>query len=119
MTLIALCSFILCYAFSWAPLTWIIVGEIFPLSVRGIGGGISSAFNWTGSLAVGLIFPILADQFSFGVIFSAFGFICVLGLLFVRFVVIETKGRTLEQIETEMALHSEQKQLKHRLQTEV
>lgn len=118
VTLIALCSFILCYAFSWAPLTWIIVGEIFPLSVRGIGGGISSAFNWTGSLAVGLIFPILADRFSFGIIFSAFGFICVLGLLFVRFVVIETKGRTLEQIETEMALHSEQKQLKHRLQTE-
>ncbi|HWL12571.1 MAG TPA: sugar porter family MFS transporter, partial [Ureibacillus sp.] len=84
VTLIALCCFILCYAFSWAPLTWIIVGEIFPLAVRGIGAGISSAFNWTGSLAVGLIFPILADMFSFGVIFSAFGIICVIGLLFVH-----------------------------------
>lgn len=103
VTLVALCCFILCYAFSWAPLTWIIVGEIFPLSVRGIGAGISSAFNWTGSLAVGLIFPILAAHFSFEIIFSAFGLICMLGLLFVRFVVVETRGRSLEQIETQMA----------------
>ncbi|MBM7644460.1 sugar porter (SP) family MFS transporter [Scopulibacillus daqui] len=103
VTLIALCCFILFYSFSWAPLTWIIVGEIFPLAVRGIGAGISSAFNWTGSLAVGLVFPILADKFSFGIVFSAFGIICVLGLFFIRFVVVETKGRSLEQIETEMA----------------
>lgn len=109
VTLIALCCFILCYAFSWAPLTWIIVGEIFPLSVRGIGAGTSSAFNWTGSLAVGLVFPILAAKFSLGVIFSAFGIICILGLLFIRFVVVETKGRSLEQIETEMAARSEKK----------
>jgi sugar porter (SP) family MFS transporter len=106
VTLIALCCFILCYAFSWAPLTWIIVGEIFPLSVRGIGAGISSAFNWTGSLAVGLVFPILADQFSLGVIFSTFGIICILGLFFIRFIVVETKGRSLEQIETDMAARS-------------
>lgn len=103
VTLISLCCFILCYAFSWAPITWIIIGEIFPLSVRGIGAGISSAFNWTGSLAVGLVFPILADQFSFGVIFSSFGVICLIGLLFTRFVLVETKGRSLEQIETDMA----------------
>jgi len=109
VTLVALCSFILFYAFSWAPLTWIIVGEIFPLAIRGIGAGISSAFNWTGSLVIGLVFPILADQFSFGVIFSAFGIICVLGVLFTRFVVVETKGRTLEQIESEMANRSEKK----------
>nr|WP_113753641.1 sugar porter family MFS transporter [Priestia endophytica] len=109
VTLIALCCFILCYSFSWAPLTWIIVGEIFPLSVRGIGAGISSAFNWTGSLVVGLVFPILADMFSLGVIFSSFGIICILGLLFVRFVVVETKGRSLEQIEIEMAARSEKR----------
>lgn len=109
ITLISLCCFILFYAFSWAPLTWIIVGEIFPLAVRGIGAGISSAFNWTGSLAIGLVFPILTAKYSFGVIFSAFGFICILGLIFVRFVVVETKGRTLEQIETEMAARSEKK----------
>ncbi|MNB85388.1 putative metabolite transport protein CsbC [compost metagenome] len=115
-TLIALSCFILCYAFSWAPLTWILVGEIFPLSVRGIGGGISSAFNWTGSLAIGLIFPILADSFSFTTIFSAFGIVCILGLLFVRCVVVETKGRTLEQIETEMAVRSEKGQTKQILQ---
>ncbi|WP_339320421.1 sugar porter family MFS transporter [Paenibacillus sp. FSL R10-2734] len=119
VTLIALCGFILCYAFSWAPLTWIIVGEIFPLSVRGIGGGISSAFNWTGSLAIGLVFPILADKFSLGIIFSAFGVICILGLLFIRFVVVETKGRTLEQIETEMADRSEKKQQKHVLHAHI
>ena len=83
----------------------------FPLSVRGIGAGISSAFNWTGSLAVGLVFPILADQFSLGVIFSTFGIICILGLFFIRFVVVETKGRSLEQIETDMAARSARKSL--------
>ncbi|UYO34548.1 hypothetical protein NF868_10570 [Bacillus zhangzhouensis] len=47
------------------------------LFVRVIGAGISSGFNWTESLAVGLVFPILiSDQFSFGVIFSSFGVIC-------------------------------------------
>ncbi|MGG5252716.1 MFS transporter [Neobacillus sp. SM06] len=95
--LFALCCFIPCYAFSWVALSRIIVGEIFTHSVRGIVLGFH-CFNRIGSLAVGIVFSINTAKFFSEVIFLALGIICILGLLFMSFVVLETKGCGLEQI---------------------
>ena len=87
------------YSFTWAPLTWVIVGEIFPLAIRGSGTGLASSFNWIGSFLVGLLFPIMASKMSEYAVFAIFGAICVFGVIFIRLLVPETRGRTLEEIE--------------------
>ncbi len=87
------------YSFTWAPLTWVVVGEIFPLAIRGSGTGLASSFNWIGSFLVGLLFPIMAAAMSEYAVFAIFGAVCVFGVLFIRVWVPETRGLTLEEIE--------------------
>lgn len=87
------------YSATWAPITWVLVGEIFPLAIRGRAAGLASSFNWIGSWLVGLLFPIMTGAMSQAVVFAIFGAICMLGVLFVLTRVPETRGRTLEEIE--------------------
>lgn len=87
------------YSFTWAPLTWVLVGEVFPLAIRGRASGLASSFNWIGSFAVGLLFPIMVASMSQQAVFAIFGIICILGVIFVSTRVPETRGRSLEEIE--------------------
>lgn len=96
-----LCLYVAFYSVTWAPLTWVIVGEIFPLAIRGRASGTASSFNWIGSFLVGLLFPIMTAHMPQQAVFAIFGVICLLGVLFVRTLVPETRGRTLEEIEAE------------------
>ena len=99
MIVVFLSIYVAFYSFTWAPLTWVIVGEIFPLAIRGRASGLASSFNWIGSFLVGLLFPIMTATMSQDAVFAIFGVICVLGVLFVTLRVPETRGRTLEDIE--------------------
>jgi predicted MFS family arabinose efflux permease len=101
MIVVFLSIYVAFYSFTWAPLTWVIVGEMFPLAIRGKAAGLASSCNWIGSWAVGLLFPIMTAAMSQEAVFAIFGLICVLGVLFTRFFVPETKGKTLEEIESE------------------
>lgn len=100
MIVVFLCIYVAFYSFTWAPLTWVLVGEIFPLAIRGRASGLASSVNWIGSWAVGLLFPMMTASMSQEMVFAIFGIICILGVLFVKFCVPETKGYTLEQIES-------------------
>ena len=99
MMVVFLSIYVALYSFTWAPLTWVIVGEIFPLVIRGRASGLASSFNWIGSFLVGLLFPIMTASMSQEAVFSIFGAICLLGVLFIRTCVPETRGHTLEEIE--------------------
>jgi len=99
MIVFFLCIYVALYSCTWAPLTWVLVGEIFPLAIRGRASGLASSFNWIGSFLVGLLFPIMTASMSQEAVFAIFGVICLLGVLFVQFFVPETRGRTLEEIE--------------------
>ncbi len=99
MIVVFLCIYVAFYAFTWAPLTWVIVGEIFPLLIRGRASGLASSFNWIGSFVIALVFPIMTANMAQEAVFAIFGVICILGVLFVRLRVPETRGRTLEEIE--------------------
>ncbi|UDM32006.1 sugar porter family MFS transporter [Lentilactobacillus laojiaonis] len=94
-----LCLYVAFYSFTWAPLTWVITGEMFPLQIRGRASGLASSFNWIGSWLVGLLFPIMTAAMSQEAVFAIFGIICLLGVMFVRLAVPETRGRSLEEIE--------------------
>ncbi|WP_395322940.1 sugar porter family MFS transporter [Levilactobacillus parabrevis] len=110
MIVVFLSIYVAFYSFTWAPLTWVLVGEIFPLAVRGRASGLASSFNWIGSWAVGLIFPILTAAMSQEAVFAIFGIICVFGVLFIRFCVPETRGHSLEEIEARGTNHGKNKE---------
>jgi sugar porter (SP) family MFS transporter len=99
MMVVFLSIYVALYSFTWAPLTWVIVGEIFPLAIRGRASGLASSFNWIGSFLVGLLFPIMTANMAQEAVFAIFGIICILGVVFIRTCVPETRGRSLEEIE--------------------
>ena len=103
-----LCVYVAFYSFTWAPLTWVIVGEIFPLAIRGRASGMASSFNWIGSFLVGLLFPIMTASISQAAVFAIFGCICLLGVAFIRNCVPETRGATLEEIEAAGIAHGKE-----------
>jgi major inositol transporter-like SP family MFS transporter len=82
-----------------APITWLLLSEIFPQRLRGMGMGISTFFLWMANCFVALIFPILLSSLGLintFVVFVIFNLIC---LIFVYKYAPETKNKTLEEIE--------------------
>ncbi|MBV5122305.1 sugar porter family MFS transporter [Bacillus halotolerans] len=81
------------------PVTWLVIAEIFPQKVRGLGSGISVFFLWILNFIIGFAFPIMLS--SAGLSFTFFIFVA-LGILAIGFVykfMPETRGRTLEELE--------------------
>jgi sugar porter (SP) family MFS transporter len=103
--IVLVCLYIVGFAFSWGPVFWNIAGEIFPLSVRGVGASIAAAANWFSNFIVMSIFGIVivknasgeAQHVDYG--FAMFAVGCVLAIIFVAVAVPETKDRSLEDIE--------------------
>lgn len=107
-TMVLIGIYILGFAVSWGPLAWVMIGEIFPLSVRGIGTSIGSAANWIGNFIVSQFFLMLlaAFQNNVGGPFAIFAVFALLSIPFVIRFVPETKGRSLEEIEEELTAHA-------------
>lgn len=82
-----------------SPITWLLLSELFPLRLRGMGMGLTVLCLWLTNFCVGLSFPVLMDSFGLSSTFFIFAAIGLLGLLFAYNFVPETKGRSLEQIE--------------------
>lgn len=99
--IITLCT-IACYALSLAPVTWVLISEIFPNRVRGIAVSIAVSSLWIASFLLTLTFPILNRALGSSGTFWTYAGICLAGFLFVLARVPETKGKTLEQIEREL-----------------
>ena len=96
--LLTLCA-IACYAVSLAPVTWVLISEIFPNRVRGVAVSIAVAALWCASFLLTYTFPILNRRFGTANVFFLYSAICFLGGAFVYRCVGETAGRSLEQIE--------------------
>lgn len=96
--LMTLCA-IAFYAMSLAPVTWILISEMFPNRVRGLAVSIAVAALWTASFLLTYTFPILNRLFGTADVFFLYAAICLLGAFFVYQCVGETAGRSLEQIE--------------------
>ena len=100
--LLTLCT-IACYALSLAPVTWVLISEIFPNRVRGFAVSVSVSALWVASFLLTFTFPILHRILGPAGTFWIYAVVCVAGFLFVYWRVPETKGRMLEQIEYEFA----------------
>lgn len=97
---LSLISYVAFFAMSLGPVTWVVLSEILPLSIRGLGMAIALVGNWLANYAVSLTFPDLIRHLGVSGSFALFGSFSLLALLFVFCFIPETKGKTLEEIET-------------------
>jgi MFS transporter, SP family, xylose:H+ symportor len=86
------------YAVSLAPVTWVLISEIFPNKVRGVATSIAVLSLWAAYFILVFTFPILFDKLG-DKTFYIYSAICLFGFVFVYFKVKETKGKTLEELE--------------------
>jgi sugar porter (SP) family MFS transporter len=90
------------YALSLAPVTWVLISEIFPNAVRAVATSVAVLSLWAAYFILVFSFPILFDWLKDGTFYIYSG-ICMLGFAFVLLFVRETRGRTLEEVEGIMA----------------
>ncbi|KAK7541364.1 hypothetical protein IWX49DRAFT_519065 [Phyllosticta citricarpa] len=98
------CLFICAFATTWGPLVWAIVGELYPARYRAICMALATASNWLWNFLISFFSPYITDaiDYLYGLVFGG----CCLALFFiVYFFLIESKDRSLEEIDTMYVLH--------------
>jgi SP family sugar porter-like MFS transporter len=93
---------IACYAMSLAPVTWVLLSEIFPNRIRGMAMSVATFALWAACFILTYSFPVLNKVLTASGTFWLYGIICILGFWFIFKKLPETKGKTLEEIEREM-----------------
>lgn len=91
-----------CYAMSLAPVTWVVISEIFPNRIRGAAMSVAVTSLWIACFLLTYTFPILNAKFGSAGTFWLYGAICVAGFVFIFRKLPETKGKTLEQLEKDL-----------------
>jgi sugar porter (SP) family MFS transporter len=103
--LVFILGYIGCFALSVGPVTWVILSEIFPTSIRGRAMAVATVLLWSANYVVTQTFTLmdqsawLVDRFHHSFPFWFYAALCVVQVAFVARFVPETKGRTLEEIE--------------------
>ncbi|WDF75513.1 sugar porter family MFS transporter [Mucilaginibacter sp. KACC 22773] len=93
------------YAISLAPVTWVLISEIFPNKIRGVASSVAIVSLWGAYFILVFTFPILAKILGAYGPFYLYAGICFAGFLFVKAKVKETKGQTLEELEDNLIRH--------------
>jgi SP family arabinose:H+ symporter-like MFS transporter len=97
--LIFILAFIACFAFSFGPVCWVVVGEIFPNAIRGKAMALATLSLWIGNFLVGQLTPVMLQGLGSSWTFWLFALCCSPAILLTWKLIPETKGRTLEDIE--------------------
>ncbi len=90
------------YAMSLAPITWVLISELFPNRIRGAAVAVAVSALWIACFLLTYTFPFLNAAFGVSGTFWLYAAICIAGFVFIWFRVPETKGKSLEQIEQEL-----------------
>lgn len=102
IVLVGILGFIACFAFSLGPVMWVLLSELYPLKYRGLAIGVIAFVNSLISSVVQLIFPWELSNFGNALTFFIFGAIALLGFFIMIKILPETKGKSLEELETEL-----------------
>lgn len=92
------------YSFTLAPVVWVILSEIFPNRIRGAAMSLSAVALWVGNFSLTFTFPTIKESLGWAMNFWLYAAICILGFAIIYFVLPETKGKSLEEIERELGL---------------
>jgi MFS family permease len=100
-------GFIAAHAVGQGAVIWVLISEIFPNRHRAAGQTLGSATHWVFAALLTTFFPRMVEAFAPGYVFLFFCFMMVLHLVWVKAMVPETKGASLEQIQRQLGLHGE------------
>jgi MFS transporter, SP family, galactose:H+ symporter len=99
LAVVTLMVYVASFAISLGPIFWLIISEIYPLRVRGIAEGTAAGVNWASNFVVSFTFLTLIEVLGPSMTFWVYALLAVASWLFAYYLVPETKGRTLEEIE--------------------
>ncbi|MFZ0747442.1 MAG: sugar porter family MFS transporter [Terracidiphilus sp.] len=102
--LVLVLAAIACYAMSLAPATWVVIAEIFPNRIRSSAVSIAVTALWTACFLLTYTFPMLNAALGASGTFWTYAAICLAGFVFLYFRLPETRGKTLEEIETSIRM---------------
>ncbi|XP_051172813.1 facilitated trehalose transporter Tret1-like isoform X2 [Leptopilina boulardi] len=102
LPLTSVCLFIVLFSLGFGPIPWMMIGEIFSLQTKGTAGSAACLFNWLMAFVVTKFFNNLTAELGNSVTFFIFSVVCAVGFFFVFFLVPETKGKTLQEIQAEL-----------------
>ncbi|RIM76718.1 sugar porter family MFS transporter, partial [Staphylococcus arlettae] len=100
--ILCLTIFIIFFGFTWGPVLWVMLPELFPMRARGAATGVAALVLSIGSLLVAQFFPMLTEVLPVEQVFLIFAVIGIFALFFVIKYLPETRGRSLEEIEADL-----------------
>jgi SP family galactose:H+ symporter-like MFS transporter len=106
ITVICVAAYVGFFAIGLGPVFWLLISEIYPLAIRGRGMSLATIANWVFNMIVSFTFLDLVNGIGRGPTFLIYALLTVATILFTWFLVPETKGRTLEQIESGLDGHA-------------
>jgi len=105
LALVAANVFVIAFGMSWGPVTWVLLGEMFPNRMRAAALSLAVMVQWISNWVITVSFPGLKDV-SLALAYGLYALFALLSLLFVAKFIRETKGMQLEDMESSMSSHS-------------
>ena len=90
--------YVFCFGFSWGPVTWVLLGEMFNNTIRGAALSVAASIQWVANFAVSTTFPPILQYFGLGAAYGLYTVAAGTSLFFVFFFIKETKGIELEDM---------------------
>ncbi|OEU66382.1 MAG: MFS transporter, partial [Desulfovibrio sp. S3730MH75] len=97
--LISANAYVFCFGFSWGPVVWVLLGEMFNNRVRASALALGAGAQWIANFMVSASFPSLVKWAGLGITYSMYAFFAAISFFFVMFIVKETRGKELEDME--------------------
>jgi sugar porter (SP) family MFS transporter len=98
VALIAANAYVFCFGFSWGPVVWVLLGEMFNNRIRAAALALGASVQWVANFIVSTTFPPMVEGLGLGVAYGTYTFFAVLSFIFVLAVIRETKGKELEDM---------------------
>ncbi len=99
IALVAANLYVIFFNFSWGPVMWVMLGEMFPNQIRGSGLAVSGLGQWVANFGITMTFPIMLAGIGLGGAYASYAAFALVSVFFVLWFVRETKGRELEEME--------------------
>lgn len=96
IALLAANLYVFCFGFSWGPVVWVLLGEMFNNKIRGAALSVAAAMQWIANFAVSTTFPPILEYLGLGAAYGLYTIAAATSLFFVFFFIKETKGMELE-----------------------
>lgn len=103
LPLTSLCVFLIAYALGSGPLPWVLISEVYSNEYKAIAAPLNGFFSWMLAFAVTSTFNKISDGIGTGPTFFIFGGLSIVGAFYTHFVVIETKGKSMAEIQRRLA----------------